>query len=232
MPKSNYISPNDLAFVAQMFKFKNNIGGYAVVLSVSPAQVASQAADADYLGWVVSCQQTMIGAAQQWTGWKNFTRAGGAAPPAGAPVLPTFPATVSAVMAGVEARFRQLVKQIKANANYNTSIGEALGIEGAEQTGPDLATIQPDITATIVGSHVEIGWTFQGFAAFLDQCEMQVDRGDGKGRVFLVIDSTPGYNDTQSFPATPTKWTYWAIFRVGDVQVGLWSKPVTITVSL
>ena len=63
-------------------------------------------------------------------------------------------------------------------------------------------------------------------------CELQVDRNDGKGRVVLAYDTTPGYNDTQPFPATPTKWTYWAIYRVGDSQVGLWSKPVTITVSL
>jgi len=232
MPKSNYISTNDLAFVAQMITFKTNIGGYATTLAVSPAQVAAQAADTDSLGYVVACQQITGNAAQQWTAWKNYTRSGGPVPPTGAPVIPTFPTAVPAAPPGVEARFRALVKQIKANANYNSGIGEALGIEGAQLTGPDMATIQPDITATIVGSHVEIGWGFLGFGAFLDQCEIQVDRGDGKGRVLLAIDTTPGYNDTQSFPATPTKWTYYAIFRVGDSQVGLWSKPVTVTVSL
>jgi hypothetical protein len=71
------------------------------------------------------------------------------------------------------------VKQIKANANYNESIGEALGIEGAQQAGPDYATLQPDISATINGMRVDIGWDWGGFVNFLDQIEIQVDRGDG-----------------------------------------------------
>jgi hypothetical protein len=36
--------------------------------------------------------------------------------------------------------------------------------------------------------------------------------------------------DTAPFPAAPTKWTYKAIYRVNDAQVGLWSNPVSITV--
>lgn len=230
MAKADYLSSNDNAFVAQLQTFKTNIGGYATTLGVGAGQVTAQAADADYLGYVVASQQIMGNGSQQWTSWKNYTRAGGPVPPAGEPVAPVFPTAVTAVAPGVEARFRALVKQIKANGNYNAAIGEALGIEGAQQTGPDLATIQPDITATIVGGHVEIGWGWGGQAAFLDQIELQVDRGQGRG--LLAIDTTPGYNDTQPFPATPAKWTYWAIFRVGDAQVGLWSKPVTITVSL
>ena len=39
-----------------------------------------------------------------------------------------------------------------------------------------------------------------------------------------------GYTDTVPFPATPVKWTYRAIYRVGDAQVGIWSAPVSITV--
>ena len=232
MPKANYIYTNDNAFAAQMQTFKNNIGGYATLLGVSQAQITAQAADADYLGMVVGCQQIMGNSSQQWTGWKNITRGGGIVPPTGAPILPVFPTAVPAVAPGVEARFRALVKQIKANSNYNSSIGEALGIEGAQQTGPDLTTLQPDISAAVNGNHVEIPWGWGGYAAFLDQCEIQVDRNDGKGRVVLAIDTTPGYNDTQPLPATPTKWTYWAIYRIGDAQVGLWSKPVTVTVSL
>lgn len=232
MPKTNYVYTNDTAFAGQMQLFKNNIGGYATLLGVSQAQVTGQAADADYIVFAVACQQAMGSGAQQWTAWKNITRAGGTVPLTGAPLLPVFPTPVPAVAPGVEARFRAQVKQIKANPNYNPSIGEILGIEGAQQSGPDWATVQPSFDATIVGNHVALGWGWGGYAAFLDQCEMQVDRSDGKGRVPLAIDTTPGYNDTQPFPATPTKWTYWAIYRVGDQQVGLWSKPVTVTVSL
>jgi hypothetical protein len=36
-------------------------------------------------------------------------------------------------------------------------------------------------------------------------------------------DTTPGYNDTEPFPATAAKWTYRAMYYVGDSPVGQWS---------
>lgn len=81
-----------------------------------------------------------------------------------------------------------LVRQIKVHPSYNAAMGEALGIEGSQQAGPDYATLQPYITATISGTHVEIGWNWGGFANFLDQLELEVDRG--QGFVLLAIDTT------------------------------------------
>src|SRR5665213_941477 len=230
MPKGNYVAGNDNAFSAQLKTFKNNIGDYAVTVGVTPAQVTAQAADSDYLEYVLKCLGIMQNAAQQWTGWKDLARAGGMPPATGTPVPPTLPAAVPVVAPGIEARFRALIKQIKANASYNTSIGEALGIEGAQQTPPDLATLQPQITATINGNQVTVGWGWGGYGAYLDLCELQVDRGDGKGFGLLAFDTTPVYTDTAPFPAAPVKWIYRAIYRVGDSQVGQWSLPVSVTV--
>lgn len=69
-----------------------------------------------------------------------------------------------------------------------------------------------------------------GYSAFLDICEIQVDRADNKGFVALAFDTTPGCVDSQPFPATPAKWTYRAVYRVGDSRVGQWSNPVSVTV--
>jgi hypothetical protein len=230
MAKSDYIDPNDDKFVAQLKTFQTGIGSYAATLGVTPAQVTSQAADADYMAYIVSCQEIAQGYAQQLTAWKNFTRGGGLMPPAGAPVPPVFPAPVPAVPPGVEIRFRALVRLIKAHPNYNDAIGQTLGIEGAVSTGPDLAVLQAVLTLSIVGNAVFIGWGWQGFSAFLDMLEIQVDRGDGKGFVLLTYDTTPNYTDTFPLPATPTKWKYRAIYRVGDHQVGVWSNTVEIVV--
>jgi len=98
------------------------------------------------------------------------------------------------------------------------------------QTGPDLAVLQAILTLSIVGKAVLIGWGWQGFSAFLDMLEIQVDRNDGQGFVFLTYDTTPNYTDTHPLPATPTKWKYRAIYRVGDAQVGVWSNTVEIMV--
>jgi hypothetical protein len=55
-----------------------------------------------------------------------------------------------------------------------------------------------------------------------------VDRGEGKGFGPLAFRTTPNYTDTQPFPAAHTVWTYRAIYRVGDAQVGLWSQTVSV----
>ena len=48
-------------------------------------------------------------------------------------------------------------------------------------------TVRPArCTARISGGRVEIGWGWQGNRAALDLCEIQVDRADGKGFVFLT----------------------------------------------
>jgi hypothetical protein len=230
MPKSTYIAGNDGAFADQLQTFKTAIPSYAATLGLTAAQTTAQAADADYFKYVIDSMAVMQQGSQQWTSWKDIVRAGGAPPAAGAPAAPVFPAAVPAVPPGVESRFRALVKQIKASSNYNAAMGEALGIEGAQQTGPDLTTIQPEIAAALSGNQVQVTWGWGGNSAFLDLCEIEVDRGDGKGFALLTYDSTPNYVDTAALPNTPMKWTYRAIYRVGDRRVGQWSKPVTVTV--
>lgn len=111
---------------------------------------------------------------------------------------------------------------------YNAATGLALGIEADEQGGPDLDTVVPEIAVKIVGSHVVIDWGWQGFGSRLDLIEIQVDRGAGFG--LFTYDTTPGYNDTTPFPAAPATWTYKAIYRKGDGQVGQWCAPVAIKV--
>jgi hypothetical protein len=230
MPKADYIQTNDDAFNAQQQTFKLNVGNYSAVLGITAGQLAAQAADAGYFDYMLKCMNVMANGAQQWTSWKNIERTGGTPPASGAPVAPVFPTAVPAVAPGIEARFRALVQLIKANPNYNSAIGQALGIEGADQTAPDLTTLQPVIDAVISGNHVNVKWGWGGNSAYLDMCELQVDRGDGKGFILLAYDTTPNYTDTQSFPTAPTKWTYRAIYRVGDNQVGVWSLPVSVTV--
>ena len=75
-----------------------------------------------------------------------------------------------------------------------------------------------------------MGWSWQGLSKHLDLCEIQVDRSDGKGWVLLTFDTLPGYLDTTPFPATLTKWTYRAIYRVDDHRVGQWSREVSVSV--
>lgn len=161
MPKSSSINPADEGFGAQIQTFKNVIPSYATTLGLSPAVITAQAADADYFSYSLQCQQIMLAGSRQWTAWKDLLRYGGDLPPSGAPVAPVFPTAVPPVAAGIEPRFRALVKQIKAHPSYNTAIGEALGIEGAQQAGP----ITPPFNPTSAPPSTALGWTWAGIGA-------------------------------------------------------------------
>ena len=101
---------------------------------------------------------------------------------------------------------------------------------GDALTGPDFGTVGPIFTVKVSAAGVFLDCTWQGFAQVLHAIEFLVERGDGQGAKCLVQDSTPGYNDTHPFPAAPAKWTYTAVFRVGDARVGQWSAPVSVNV--
>jgi hypothetical protein len=93
----------------------------------------------------------------------------------------------------------------------------------------DTATLKPLLTLRLNGGKVEIPWDWGGYSGQLEGIEIQVDR-DGKGFTMLTIDTTAGYTDTAELPATPTKWTYRAIYRLNDTRIGQWSDEASITV--
>jgi hypothetical protein len=227
MAKQYFLPNTEDGKAAAFEQFRDNNGPYVATFGLAAADITQQAADATYYRQALNLAQTMGSAAQQWTAWKGIVLNGTNGTE---PALPAKPAGFPpAVSAGIRARFLALAKTIKNHKDYTTAIGEILGLEGATQAGPDMSTIQPDLTVRLAGNQVEIPWGWGGNGAFLDLIELQVDR-DGKGFVPLAFDTTPGYTDTQPFPATPTKWTYRAIYRVGDAQVGQWSKEVSTTV--
>ncbi|HEX7516041.1 MAG TPA: hypothetical protein VF345_02010 [Chthoniobacterales bacterium] len=78
--------------------------------------------------------------------------------------------------------------------------------------------------------NVRVAWNWSGYAAYLNECELQVDRDDGKGFVVLAGGRILGYVDTEPFPSAPVPWTYRAIYRVAGNRVGQWSQPVSVSV--
>ena len=122
------------------------------------------------------------------------------------------------------------MQTIKNSGKCTDAIGEDLGIIGSVASGPDLNAVVPIITAKVSGGAVHVDWGYQGNRAFLSGCEIQVDHGDGKGYGLLMVDTTPNYVDTQPFPASKTVWSYKAIYRAEDAEVGQWSKVVSMAV--
>ncbi len=228
MPKKDYLSDSPEDFSSQLITFKNAIGQYATLFELTAPEVAAQAADADYFDFVLQCLDLMDNTAKQWVAWRNLVRKGGTPPPDGGPKAPVLPTAVPVVMLGIEARFRKLVADLKRHPSYNESIGQALGIEGAVDAGPDMTTLQPVLKLEQSGGAVNIRWGWQGQSAHLDMIELEVNRGGGFQ--MLAMDTTPNYTDTFA-PTAPAKWTYRGIYRVGDARVGQWSSEVSINVA-
>ena len=82
----------------------------------------------------------------------------------------------------------------------------------------------------ISGYQVLVDRSWDGLGDYVGSIQLEVDRNDGKGFVLLTIDTTPGYTDTQPLPVALTKWTYKAVYRVGDGQFGLWSATASVNV--
>jgi len=213
--------------------FHNKLTPYQATLGLSPAQVTAAIADARFLIYVMG---SWLATARPWS--LSCTKAATEAMTgdgANLCVLPVFtpptpPTGVIPVKTGALDRIFTLVATIKNSSSYTEAIGSDFGIVGSSLTAPDLATVQPVLTATVNGRRVDIDWGWEGNAQFLDMCEIQVDRGDAKGWGLLAFDTTPNYTDNATFPTTLTRWKYRAIYHQDDAQAGLWSAEVSVTV--
>ena len=210
--------------------FAAKIGGYAAALTLDAAVVTDIIKDARWIMYIIG---PWITAVRAWN--LACTQAAKEAQMGshGAMALPVFtppalPAGTVARDEGALARIFDLVAEIKENNGCGEALCADLRLLGPESGAPDYAILAPLLTVEISGNAVKIGWGWQGYGKWLDQCEIQVDRG--QGYVLLTFDTTPGYTDTAPFPATPTNWKYRAIYRVDDAQVGQWSAVVSVNV--
>jgi len=233
MKKSNYYPAAQNDQIVWHTNFAGKLPGLAAVLNLTADQVKSAVADC---GWMVYLLQFWLPATRNWsqTGTAAMAEAqtgdGSALMVLPVFVAPALPTGVVPVNTGALNRIFALVQTIKNSGLCSDTNAGILGIVGSDQPGPDFTTLQPVISVSIVGGQVVVKWNFGGYSAFLDSCEIQVDRGDGKGFGLLTIDTTPGYTDTQPFPATKTVWTYRAIYQLNDARVGVWSQSVSIAV--
>ncbi len=228
----DFLRTDDEGKADQMILTRDNIGGFlgALGLLATDPLVVQQAADATYFRALINLQKTMQQFGLALTDWKNYVRDGGASV-AATPTLPALPPGFPAAVApGVITRYRFFANYLKALPGYTVAMGLALGIEGQHASASDVSTIKPDFTVTITGGHVFLDWKWHGLSKTVKMIEFHVDRHDGKGRVFLAHDTTPGYTDTMPFPTPAAVWTYDAIWCIGETPVGQLSNPVSITV--
>ncbi len=238
MKRFDFYPTNAAAQIIWLENFRNKLTGHALTLGLTMAVCAARIADARWLiyvlgswlpaarAWVKACTEAAR-LAQTPDGPELMALPVFAPPPLPAAVVGGDPAVVP-VAEGALDRIMAVVQTLKDADGFDQVIGADLGVVGAAASGPDMTTLQPTLKLTLTAAGVQVGWTWEGYARWLDLCELQVDHGQGWEP--LAFDPTPGYLDTTPLPATVTKWKYRAIFRVGDGRVGQWSAVVEVAV--
>ena len=228
MAKSYYVPTDDAGKDNWLGNLAAKLPSYKTALGLSDADVDSVTDDAAFFHWCLTAQAQVSAYSQQWTAFKNAARSGSAPTLGPAPIPPNLGTAPAAVAPGIFGRATALAQRIKTQPGYTDSIGQALRLIGADQT-LDVTSVKPVFTAKLDAGQVTLGWTKQG----LDGIEFWADRGDGKGFVFLAVDTVPDYTDTAALPAAGTSalWKYKAIYLQGDDRVGQWSDVVSIPVA-
>jgi hypothetical protein len=222
---SDYLKKSDLEFVSQLNNFATKLPDYATVLGLTIPDTDAVQADSDLLGAVVLAVDNSKTYSQGWTSFKNLARFGGEE------VLPPYPAPVNEaglpanVAPGIELRFRELVRRIKANAAYTQGMGEDLGIV-VDASTPIVGT--PELKLSEDGGNIVV--SFKKGAA--EGIKLYSKRGSETVFSFLAVDTRSPYVDNRPnlTLGEPEKRHYYAYFIVDDEQVGTQSATVHITV--
>jgi hypothetical protein len=232
MKHQNWYPLKQTEQIVWLSNFLTKLPGYATVLGLTTGQVTAAVADCHWLEyilelWLPAVRTFSLACTSALAEAERGTGTAVQVLPVFTP--PALPPDTVAVAPGALTRIFALVQSIKNGGKTTDTINTNLGIVGSEAAAVDLTTVQPVISAKANGSQVQIKWGWQGNSAALDSCEIQVDRGTGTFAL-LTIDTTPNYTDTQAWPGTKTIWTYKAIYRAADAQVGHWSQTVSVTV--
>jgi len=229
MAKNTYLPASDADKSAWLKNFAGKLPLYATLLGLLAEEIAAAAADAlmysfsiDQVGWFKRELAKRVS-------YKNLLAFGDIGSPLSAyPLVGTIPEVPAAVAPGIFKRTAKVVQRIKNHPKYTASIGEDLGIE-AHASIFSMVGAKPDLKVTVVAGKPALKWT-KGKNTAVD---IYVDRGEGKGFVFLTTAILPHFTDSFALPAgsNVAQWVYKAIYKIGDEQTGSFSDPVNVTVS-
>ena len=214
-------------------KLKTN---YATLLNVATATITQTVDDAADFQAMINLIDAYKKYLHNLIIYKDHLKAGNkAGTPLGTiaapPALPTFSSTLTDDIFG---RITKLVQILKRNTNYNDNIGENLGIIGADTPHfvglpSERKILKPIFKYKLeAGGHPLVHWRKNKMHAVY----MVVDRGDGKGFVFLGVFTKAKYLDSFALPAlgAAALWKYKGIYYENDAITGEWSDELTIPV--
>jgi hypothetical protein len=227
MKYTYFIPQNDAEALSWLKNFSDKLGKYATKYGITPEQVADMLASYLFLAYWVDYKNQYAEYVKKVTSYKNELRNGNPNNPPLLPTAPTFAAPPAAVSPGIFVRAAAIATTIKGNIKYNETDGKDLGIISIAND-LNLVDVIPIISIRLVGGgQPEIVWSKNGYQGIT----IEVDRGDGKGWVFLSIDTHPNYTDKFPLPVGKVEnWKYRVIYLYNDEKVGNYSATISINV--
>lgn len=227
MSKSNdFVKRENAEFSTQLTTFSDGVNSATApngaTVGLTGGEIAEAKADAKYMAYVNQQQDKSQDFAQAYTKFRKDLRKGSDTPI----IEPVFnvPATVpTAVLAGVEDRFRKKVAAVKAHANYTPAIGEAWGIV-ADEASADLGL--PEFEIVFAGNHPVLRWKKKTADA------IRIEKDKGQGWYHADNDIKSPWADKDDLPPAGQSavWKYRIIYLINDEQVGAFSAPQIVTV--
>ena len=227
MSKKAFLPTIEAKMILWLINFAGKLSTYAAKYGISLGEVADITADKEYCNfWWQHHLEVQI-YDQNVTAFKNAlfhgVPAGSAAPVE--PVPPVLGTVPAAVAPDVFGRATSIGNRIKSHKDYSTTDGEALGLEGTEQSLPDIVNSKPELKTQVIGGVPRIIWHKNHMKAI----ELLARRNGGTWD-FMALDTHPDYDDTHPLPATEELWEYKGIYHFGNGRVGQWSEVVSVKV--
>jgi len=227
MAKKDYMPLREDELLAWFHNMSLKLPGYQLTFGLTAMEVSEFQAEALVIEGALMAVELARNEAREWVQFKNIEFYGplGSTTPA-VPSTPT-PVSISPRAPGIIPRTRALVQRIKAHPNYTPAVGADLNVIGPEASPP--AEIKPTGTATPQpGFTAEVTFVKGGF----DGVDIESQRGAETTWTYLAFDSSSPYLDNRPPLAagTPEQRRYRMRYRDHDVQVGLFSDTLTVTV--
>jgi hypothetical protein len=226
MQRDYYLPHADKDREVWLTNFYTQLKAIAATFGYTPAQMTSLLNDANAFRYGLLLQEAAKTYAESCTKSKDSLRNGpqtivieafpAFVPPAGAP---------TPVLPGIFDWAILMVAQIKKNAAYTATIGEVLGVIGAEIVS-NFSTAQPVLQLTFEGGLVHLMYVRGQADGILLYCM----RGDETVFTLLFTVTKTTYIDSRPNQTVgqPELRQYRAFYMVGDVAVGIESAVVSI----
>lgn len=225
--KKHYLPSDDNGRLSWLTTFNSKIGGYASTFGISAAEVAAIAAYLLMLQYILGLIEAVRTFSQDLTKYRNKLMIAVIGSSLGDPPTLTIPAAPATQPAGIFSIISGIVQRIKGHAAYNEAIGEDLGIVGSD-IFVDYATVKPVLKITLDVGNPKIKYKKNRTKGINLYC----DRDDGKGMLLIKAVTKSTYVDETPLPAgvNSAVWKYMAIHVVDDIEVGIPSDEVVVTV--